>query len=69
MKKNICKFNRIIRIFVGILIIAAGVYYKSLLGLIGIIPLFTGIIIRCPLYAFLVFIHVNQKRKNYEYVL
>ena len=53
MKKNICKFDRFIRISAGILIMVAGIYYENLLGLIGIIPFTTGLISSCPLYTVL----------------
>lgn len=47
-----CKFERIARIIVGILIIA-GVwsFYSSWWALLGLIPLITGLIGFCPLYA------------------
>ncbi len=50
MKSNVGKTDRIIRIVVGLLIGAAGVVFKSWWGLVGIIPLFTGIIGFCGLY-------------------
>lgn len=50
MKKNMGKADRWIRIILGLVIIAAGVYFKSWWGLIGIIPLATALISTCPLY-------------------
>jgi hypothetical protein len=50
MKKNMGKSDRWIRVILGLAIIAAGVYFKSWWGLIGIIPLGTSLISTCPLY-------------------
>ena len=51
MKKNIGKYDRVIRIVLGIVIIALGFYFKSFLGLIGLIPLVTATFGFCPLYS------------------
>lgn len=51
MTNNVGQIDRILRIVAGLLIIAAGVYYGSWLGAIGIIPLFTGSMGWCPLYG------------------
>lgn len=50
MKRNVGTVDRIIRIGVGIVIAAAGIYFRNWLGLIAIIPLATGIVGFCPLY-------------------
>lgn len=50
MKKNVGSSDRIFRIILGLAIGAAGYYYQSWWGLIGIIPLFTALINWCPLY-------------------
>jgi uncharacterized protein (DUF58 family) len=50
MKKNMGNADRWIRVILGLAIIAAGVYFKSWWGLIGIIPLATSLISTCPLY-------------------
>lgn len=50
MNKNVGGIDKTLRIIIGIIIIALGVVNGSLLGLIGIIPLLTGIIGWCPLY-------------------
>lgn len=50
MKKNMGKADRWIRVIIGLAIIAAGIYFKSWWGLIGIIPLATSLISTCPLY-------------------
>lgn len=51
MKKNIGKYDRIIRIVLGLVIIALGIIFKSFLGLFGLIPLVTAIFNFCPLYS------------------
>lgn len=50
MKCNVGKTDRTIRIIIGICIVAAGVYFKSWWGAVGIIPLFTAAIGWCPIY-------------------
>lgn len=50
MKTNMGKTDRIIRSIVGIAVIAAGVYFQSWWGAIGIIPLGTALIGWCPAY-------------------
>ncbi len=50
MKKNMGLTDRWIRIVVGLAVIAAGIYFKSWWGLVGLIPLATALIRTCPLY-------------------
>lgn len=50
MCKNVGGIDKTLRIILGIIIIALGVINGSLLGVIGLIPLLTGIIGWCPLY-------------------
>lgn len=52
MKTNENKVERIIRVVVGIVLLSMVVIGpKSLLGLIGIVPLVTGLAGNCPLYT------------------
>lgn len=51
MKSNVGKTDRIIRLLLGLLIIAAGIYFGTWLGAIGVILLITAAIGWCPLYA------------------
>ena len=51
MKHNVGRVDKIIRITLGIAIGIAGFYFKSWLGLIGIIPIFVALISWCPFYA------------------
>ena len=53
MQCNIGKTDRTIRLFAGVAIIAAGLYYQSWWGVIGIVPLLTGTLRWCPPYQLL----------------
>lgn len=50
MKCNVGKTDRVIRVIVGAAMIAAGLYYQSWIGAIGLIPLLTAALGWCPLY-------------------
>jgi len=50
MKCNTGKTDRIFRVIVGIVIIAAGIYFKSWWGVIGAIPIITAVLGWCPMY-------------------
>ncbi len=50
MEKNVGGADRVFRILLGIIIIIIGVIYGSWWGLIGLIPLLTGLIGWCPMY-------------------
>jgi hypothetical protein len=50
MKKNVGKTDTVIRIVLAIVIGALGVYFNTWWGLLGLIPLLTGIFGLCPLY-------------------
>lgn len=50
MKKNVGSADKIVRLVIGIAIIAWGIFAQSWWGLVGIIPLFTATINWCPLY-------------------
>ena len=50
MKCNVGTIDRLMRIVVGLIIAIAGVWFDSWWGLIGIVPLATGIFKICPLY-------------------
>lgn len=51
MTCNVGMTDRIIRIVIGLVIVVLGVYFNSWWGLIGIIPLATGLFKWCPLYV------------------
>ncbi|PKH01870.1 DUF2892 domain-containing protein [Psychromonas sp. MB-3u-54] len=50
MKNNVGGLDRTLRIIVGVVIIAAGGYFQSWWGAVGLIPLLTGSIGWCPAY-------------------
>jgi hypothetical protein len=50
MKQNIGKTDKAIRIVLGLVIGALGIYFKSWWGLIAIIPITTALVSRCLLY-------------------
>lgn len=51
MKKNMGTLDRRIRLILGLLIVAAGIYFKTWWGLVGVVFLVTSLISWCPLYA------------------
>lgn len=51
MTCNVGTTDRLLRIVLGLVIIAVGVYFQSWWGAIGLIPLVTGAVRWCPLYA------------------
>lgn len=51
MKTNVGSTDKIIRIILGAAIIAAGLFYGSWLGVIGVIPILTAFMNFCPLYS------------------
>ncbi len=53
MKQNVGKTDRYIRIVLAILIIAAGIYFKSWWGVVAVVPLVTAFTGLCPLYKIL----------------
>jgi F0F1-type ATP synthase assembly protein I len=51
MKKNMGTMDRRIRIILGLLVVAAGIYFKTWWGLIGLVFLATSLISWCPFYV------------------
>ncbi len=50
MKCNVGKTDRTVRIIAGVAMIAAGLYFQSWWGAVGMVPLATGLIRWCPAY-------------------
>jgi len=50
MQANVGSTDRIIRIVLGLAIIALGVIYASWWGALGLILVATGVVRRCPAY-------------------
>jgi hypothetical protein len=51
MKSNVGGLDRILRITAGLAILGAGLYFKSWLGAIGLVPILTGLLCFCPVYV------------------
>ena len=51
MKCNVGKADRMFRGIVGVVVVAAGLFFQSWWGLIGLIPLATSLISWCPAYV------------------
>lgn len=51
MKKNVGGADRIIRIILGVVIIVLGFYFKSWWGIVGFVPVLTGLLNFCPAYT------------------
>jgi hypothetical protein len=51
MNVNVGGFDRTVRIIGGIIILALGYYYSSWWGLVGLVPIGTGLFGRCALYS------------------
>lgn len=60
MKTNVGGADRIIRIIVGVVIIALGFIFNSWWGVVGIVPLLTGSLNFCPAYSLL---GISTKKK------
>ena len=50
MKCNVGKTDRLIRIIIGLVILVLGYIYSSWWGIIGLVPLLTGLFRWCPAY-------------------
>jgi len=50
MKCNVGGADRLIRVILGIAIVAAGFYFQSWWGTIGAVPIMTAVIGWCPTY-------------------
>ena len=50
MKCNVGQTDRLLRIIIGLAILVLGYIYSSWWGLIGLIPLLTGLFRWCPAY-------------------
>jgi len=51
MKMNVGIVDRIIRVIVGLVVLGVGFHYHSWWGLVGIVPLLTGLFGYCPGYV------------------
>ena len=51
MKANIGSVDRVVRIVAGCAILAAGYYFRSWWGLLGLLPILTAVFRFCPAYV------------------
>ncbi len=51
MKHNVGSIDRGLRIVVGLAALGAGYYFHSWWGAVGLVPLVTGTVGRCPAYC------------------
>lgn len=51
MQKNVGKTDRTIRLVLGVVILVVGLFAQSWWGLVGLIPLITGLVRWCPIYV------------------
>lgn len=61
MKNNVGGADRMLRVIAGVIIIGMGIYYGSWWGLVGLVPLLTGITRFCPLYSMIGINSCNSK--------
>ncbi|MBN1561089.1 DUF2892 domain-containing protein [candidate division KSB1 bacterium] len=59
--KNVGKTDKMVRLVLGIVVIIAGVVFKSWWGLVGLVLLITALLNFCPLY---VPFKINTARKK-----
>jgi len=50
MNRNVGSVDRIVRVVLGVAILAAGVKFQSWWGALGVVPLLTAAIGWCPVY-------------------
>lgn len=55
MTRNMCRRDRYVRIAVGVLILAAGIWLQTWWGLLGLVIVVTGLVGFCPVYRLLGF--------------
>lgn len=60
MTANVGGIDKILRIVVGLIIIALGLIYSSWWGLVGVVLLGTGLLNYCPAYS-LIKVSTNKK--------
>ncbi len=53
MKKNVGKTDQIVRIVLAVVIFVLGIIFKSWWGLLGLVPLITGLVQYCPVFTLL----------------
>lgn len=62
--KNESSLDRGLRMGIGAILLIAGMYFESWFGLIGLVPLITGMMGFCPIYS--LFHFTTKKGKSTE---
>jgi hypothetical protein len=55
MKANVGSADRIVRLVLGVVIIALGFYFKSWWGVVGVVAIATALLNFCPAYTLIGF--------------
>lgn len=63
MQCNVGLVDQGLRIAVGLVAIGIGIYYQSLWGFLGMVPLLTGLARWCPAYSLLRLSSAGKKEK------
>jgi len=63
LKKNVGYVDSIIRVVIGASIVGIGLYFDSMWGLVGLIPVFSGAVSFCPVYKWL---SIDTAKPNVE---
>jgi hypothetical protein len=63
LKKNVGYVDSIIRVVIGALIVGIGLYFDSMWGLVGLIPVVSGAVSFCPVYKAL---SIDTAKPNVE---
>jgi hypothetical protein len=64
VKCNVGRTEQIIRIAIGVSIIIIGLYFRNWWGIIGLIPIITGLIRYCPISDILGISTCDAKKKQ-----
>ena len=51
MTKNVGGIDRIVRVLLGLALVAMGLYTQSWWGAVGLVPLLSGLVGWCPMYV------------------
>lgn len=51
MKTNVGKIDTVIRVALGVALLAAGYHYETWWGLVGVLPMLTAALGFCPAYS------------------
>ena len=64
MKCNVGRTEQIVRIVIGVIVVLLGLYLRSWWGLIGLVPIITGLIRYCPVSHILGISTCDAKKKQ-----